>query len=355
MKYEKKVSIIGTHGLYASHGGFETLVKNLVEYKENNYQYIIFNSKFTKKPKDLPENIKVIRIPLSASGKIGVLYDYISIVLAFFLSNTFLLLGSQGILIIPLCKVFKKINVIVNLDGVENERSSFSTFAKVYLKLCYKMSYIFADKIILDNGYFKKITPKKILKKAYVIPYGAKIDKSLTIQDHLKHKYTFLESRYFMALGRAIEDNNLYELCSFFSKKNQNLVLISVLDKNVYGRKILKDFGGCSNIFFINGLYNKSELDLIRSNCVGYIHTHSLCGTAPSLVEAICSNIPIISIDAPQNRYTLDNQCAYFKEFSDLNKFINFSYDELNSFKPNFSIASKYTWEAIVNNYEKIL
>ena len=354
MENKKVISIIGTHGLYAKHGGFETLVANLVDFKSNDHEYIIFNSKYTEKPTELPLNIRVISIPLSASGKIGVIYDFLSILVAFFYSNSFLLLGSQGMPMAVICKIFKNISVTVNLDGMETERSSFSFFAKGYLKFCYKISYKFADKIILDNGYFKALTPKKILNKSYVIPYGAKIDKSLSLSRELTKKYSFLETEYFMALGRAINDNNLFELCDFFSRSDKNLVLVSVLDNNPYGKSIIDKFSKLENIIFINGLFNKPELDLIRSSCKGYIHTHSLCGTAPSLVEAICSNIPIISIDAPQNRFTLKDSCCYFKEFDELKKFTNLSKAELDIYKPNKELVSSYGWKEITDRYENL-
>ena len=216
MKHKKKIAIIGTHGLYAKHGGFETLVTNLVDYKQNKHEYIVFNSKYTNKPKHIPKNISIIRLPFSASGKIGIVYDFISIFIAMFYSNTFLLLGSQGMPLVLLCKVFKKINVIVNLDGIETERESFTFLAKSYLKLCYKISYKFADKIILDNAYFKELTPDSAIHKSCVIPYGANIDKSLEISDSILEKYSFLNHDYFFSLGRSISDNNLYELCDFF-------------------------------------------------------------------------------------------------------------------------------------------
>ena len=354
MKYRKTVAIIGTHGLYAKYGGFETLVTNLVDYKKNQYKYIIFNSKFTNKPKNIPKDIKIIKLPLSASGQMGVIYDFVSVCIAFFNSNTFLLLGSQGMLLVAICKLFKKINVIVNLDGIETKRGSFTSIAKIYLKLCYQLSYKFADKIILDNGYFTELTPDLAVNKSHIISYGAKIDKSLKITDELIKNHNFLGDDYFFAMGRSISDNNLYELCDFFSKTDKRIVLVSILDKSSYGKNILSKFSNFDNIHLINGLFDKPLLDLIRRKCKGYIHTHSLCGTAPSLVEAACSDIPIISIDVPQNRYTLNNDCAYFKNFSELSNFTNLSREALQKYKPNSDMALRYSWEKIVNDYENL-
>ena len=140
----------------------------------------------------------------------------------------------------------------------------------------------------------------------------------------------------------------------FFSRTDKHIVLVSILDKNVYGETILNKFSNLDNIHFINGLFDKPLLDLIRRKCKSYIHTHSLCGTAPSLVEAICSDVPIISIDVPQNRYSLSNSCAYFSNFSELDNFINLSRKELDKYKPNSELVFKYSWKKIVNDYENL-
>tara|TARA_B100001741_G_C16555269_1_gene602416 strand:- start:26130 stop:27203 length:1074 start_codon:yes stop_codon:yes gene_type:complete len=349
------VCIIGTHGLYANHGGFETLVDNLVENKKNDMRYIIFASKISKKSLKTPSKVKVIRLPLSASGIQGVIYDFLCILISLFYSRKLLLLGSQGMPLITLLKIFLKLLVIVNLDGIETRRSSFSNLARLYLKLCYYCSYKSADKIILDNAYFTKITPKSVLHKAHIISYGSKIDNNLLDKEDLRIKYPFTNNDYFISMGRAIEDNNLYELCKFFSVSQRNLVLISVLDKSDYGKKVLDEFKDCRNIFFINGLFDRKLLDSIRKNSKGYIHTHSLCGTAPSLVEAICIGCPIASFDAPQNRSTLDEEGFYFDKFdSSLEYFVNLSDEDLLSYKSSQRLKENYAWDKITTKYEDL-
>ena len=88
------------------------------------------------------------------------------------------------------------------------------------------------------------------------------------------------------------------------------------LRKTKYGKKILKKYREKKNITLIDGLYNKKELDLIRRQCIAYIHTHTLCGTAPSLVEMIVCEKPILSIDIPQNRFTLKGQGWFYQGIS---------------------------------------
>ena len=98
-------------------------------------------------------------------------------------------------------------------------------------------------------------------------------------------------------------------------------------------------------------MYQKNELDLVRRKCKAYIHTHTLCGTAPSLVEMIISRRPIISVDVPQNRFTLDNNGLYYNKYDDLNSILEKNI-KLNDYIPPISLMVKYNWQSIVYDYE---
>ncbi len=148
--------------------------------------------------------------------------------------------------------------------------------------------------------------------KVKIFPYGGEIDSSLNINCDFEEKYPFIKRDYLLSISRSLEDNLLDELCESFLKSKHTLVLISNFSNSVYGNKVFNKYNRIPNIVLINGLYIKPELDLIRRKCKAYIHTHTLCGTAPSLVEMIIAQRPVISIDIPQNRFTLHDKAFFY-------------------------------------------
>lgn len=351
----RKVAIIGSHGLYANYGGWDQLVKNLAEKKSSDQiQYLIFNSKESPKQiPNLPIGVSVKHVKLKASGFQGLFYDFWTILISYFKVDAILLLGVQGIPLIVILKLFKKTTIISNVGGLEWERPKFSNLAKLYLKFCFHLSFIYSKKVILDNEYYLEFAPDSRKNKSVIIPYGGEIDDSLEITNTFKEKYPFLEKKYFLSISRALEDNFIDELCLTFSKTSATLVLISNFNSSSYGKEVFEKFKIYKNIFLINGLYQKDELDLVRRNCKSYIHTHTLCGTAPSLVEMIISQRPIISIDVPQNRFTLDNSGLYFKSYDELKRIVESEID-LSKRVPEFALIAKYNWQTIVNNYQDL-
>ncbi|WP_099293689.1 DUF1972 domain-containing protein [Butyricimonas sp. Marseille-P3923] len=349
-----KIAIIGSHGLYANYGGWDQLVRNLAERKSDNVKYLIFNSADTAKNIKIPDNVEVRWLVFKASGFQGLFYDFWSILSCFRKVDVLLLLGDQGIPLIPLLNLVKRNVIVSNVGGIEWERPKFGYFAKMYLKWCFKLAFKYSKYVILDNEHYKKFIPKSAFKaNVKVIPYGGEIDQSITVNGEMIQKYPFLDKEYFLSISRSLRDNNLTELCESFVGSQHQLVLISNFSKSTYGIEVFEKYKNENNIILINGLYNKAELDLVRRKCKAYIHTHTLCGTAPSLVEMIISRRPIISIDCPQNRYTLHEQALFFSSFSELQNLID-SNKDLTAFIPSDSICQLYDWNKIVTDYEAL-
>jgi len=351
----KKVAIVGSHGLYANYGGWDQLVRNLAEKMSvDKLEYLIFNSSDSPKVNKCPPNVKVKRMVVKASGFQGLIYDFWSILLCYRKVDTILLLGVQGIPIIPILLLFKKIKIVSNVGGIEWERPKFGFLSKLYLRFCFNLSFTYSDYVILDNPYYKEFVPNKSTANVKVLTYGGEIDITLNVNEDILSKYPFLNKSFYLSISRSLEDNQLEELCACFAELNENLVLISNFSKSTYGIEVYEKYKHLPNIHLIDGLYNKPELDLIRRKCKAYIHTHKLCGTAPSLVEMIIAQVPIISYDNPQNRFTLHNQCTFFSTFESLKKLIKES-DQLNNSIPSSDLVNIYNWDNIILDYESIL
>ena len=100
----RKVAIIGTNGLPAKYGGFETLANFLVENlnKEHN-ELIVYCSKTSKEERLLKYNgAKLIYFPLKANGWQSMIYDFVTIVHAFFTASDLIILGFSGAFAFPL-------------------------------------------------------------------------------------------------------------------------------------------------------------------------------------------------------------------------------------------------------------
>lgn len=347
----KRIAIVGSHGLYAKYGGLEELVKNLALRKSDSVEYLIYNSKDNPPEGDIPDGITVKQLKLKANGFQGVFYDFFSILDCFRKVDTILLLGIQGIPLIAFLRLFRNMHVVTNIGGFEWLRPKFGFLLKFFFKWSFNQSLRHSDVVILDNPYYKSFLPKRIKADIKIMSYGGEIDKQLDLTNGMIEKYPFLNSDYYLSISRALEDNQMEDLCESFADTDRKLVLISNFSSSLYGQQVYNKYHAIPNLVLIDGLYEKPELDLVRRNCKAYIHTHTLCGTAPSLVEMIIAQRPIISVDRPQNRFTLDGNGFLYSSFNQLQELLDKG-NSLENFIPPKELCEKYNWSNVVNAYE---
>tara|TARA_X000000950_G_scaffold106258_1_gene133812 strand:- start:9829 stop:10920 length:1092 start_codon:yes stop_codon:yes gene_type:complete len=357
---KKKVAIIGTAGLPANYGGFETMTDFLTKFKGDEFQFYVFCGKTTKNNQLKEYNgAKLIYLPFNANGSQSILYDIVSIIKSWFKYDSLIILGTSGCIILPFLKLFKATKTIVNFGGLEWKRDKWNFFIRKYLKFTERIAIKNSSFVVADNQSFCNYINKEYSISSELIEYGGDQVSNIKASLKFKKKYSFINKSYFISVSRAQRDNNLHLLLEAFSKTpNKNLVLVSNWNKFNYGIKLKKKYSCFDNIYLVDAIYDLSILDVIRSNAKAYIHSHTYCGTAPSLVEAMNLGLPIISYNVDTNVKTTENQAIYFSNHIDLIEILNNINDlEITALGNKMKkIAKKrYTWEIISNKYSKLI
>lgn len=360
---KKRVAIIGTTGLPAKYGGFETLAHHLVDRLNQQFDLTVFCSSnyFSKKGVRLTEynGAKLEYISLNANGYQSIIYDMISIVKALRKNDVLLLLGISGAICLPFIKMFSKIPVIVNIDGQEWKRQKWNWIAKKFLGYSERLAIKYADHVVVDNAVIYDYVVDCYGKKdTTLIEYGADHVKKIKLTDEIIIKYPFLTSNYAFNVCRIEPENNVQILIeSYAHRPAETLVIVGLWNHSEYGKNLRAYFSEFSNIHLLDPIYEQQELDIIRSNAYLYLHGHSAGGTNPSLVEAMALGLPIVAFDISYNRKTTENEACYF----DSTLTLHMQLDRLNKAKcidmgiKLESIAAKrYTWERITGLYAQL-
>jgi hypothetical protein len=132
----KKIAIIGTVGLPANYGGFETLTEHLIEDLGQKHTITVYCSgkKYPASARKATYKGANLRyIPLDANGIQSIPYDSISILHALFYADVLLILGVAGAWILPFVRWFTNKKIIISIDGIEWKRDKWNWLAKWYL------------------------------------------------------------------------------------------------------------------------------------------------------------------------------------------------------------------------------
>lgn len=350
----KKIAVIGSVGIPAQYGGFETLVEYLTRSLEGQYAFTVYCSgKAYPERKSEHNGAKLVYIPLKANGIQSIPYDIWSIAKAIRKHDTLLILGVAGCFAIPFFKLFYKRTFIVHVDGTEWKRDKWGKFAKWYLRKSEKRAAKKADTIIADNAVIQQYIDAAYHIHSVMIPYGADHVTRLPLSKALRDLYPFLAQDYAFSVCRIEPENNIHILLECFSKLSKTLVIVGNWEYSTYGKNLFAHYASLENIHLLSPIYDQDLLNELRSNCSVYIHGHSAGGTNPSLVEAMMLGLNILTFDVDYNRATTENQAMYFSDASSLRSLIES--ESIHNAEQMKEIAlRKYTWSVIAEKYREL-
>ena len=376
------IFIIGSRGLPAQYGGFETFVDQLVSHQvspdiqyhvaclSNDQAYYHFDYKgvdcFTiKAPKLGPARViaydmMAINYALKVIKKQGIEKP-----IFYVLGNTI------GAFVAPFARKIHKMGgkFYINPDGLEWKRAKWAKPIQAYLKYSEKVMTRHADLVISDNpgieSYIKEAYP---WSKTTYIAYGTDLSPtSLSSQDNkvreFYHKWQTQEKNYYLILGRFVPENNYETAIREFmaSSTKRDLVIICNQEGNPYFEE-LRDCTGFDQdprVKFVGTVYDQDLLKYIRKEAFAYIHGHEVGGTNPGLLEALAHTDLNLVLGVSFNQTVAKDTAHYWtKETGNLAHLID-QVDPLEDVSEWGQLAKanmkhNFTWEKIVGEYEEL-
>lgn len=380
----RNIFIIGSKGIPARYGGFETFVEKLTYYKKS--EQIKYHVACLSNNRDEFEynGARCFNVDIKNIGSArAVLYDIQSLRLVKrYIENNKLkdsIIYILGCRIGPFLAYYKKqlnkvgIKVYVNPDGHEWKRSKWNKAVRTYWKYSEKLMIKYADLLICDSKEIEKYIRKEYENynpNTIYIPYGADVTPSKIADEDIIllewfNKHNLKSYNYYLIVGRFVPENNYEIIIREFmrSQTNKDLVIITNIEKNKFYNRLLTKtrFNNDKRIKFVGTVYDQELLKKIREQAFAYIHGHEVGGTNPSLLEALASTKLNILLDVKFNREVAQDGAIYFnKDLGNLSNIINnvekFSDKEIDDLhkKAKDRILKNYSWDKIIESYEKL-
>lgn len=380
----KHVFIIGSKGIPAKYGGFETFVDKLTEgKKDDNVKYHV--ACMTENNDEFEYNgahCFNVKVPNLGPAK-AVYYD----LAAFKYCNEYIKNHNikDAIVYVLACRIGpfirkykRKLNkmggkLYVNPDGHEWKRAKWNFFIRKYWKYSEKLMVKHAELLVCDSKNIEEYIKADYAKynpNTTFIAYGADISKSSLKDDSYDwtkwcEQHNVCSQGYFLVVGRFVPENNYETMIREFIKSSvkKDFVLISNVEKNKFYEELKEKtgFDKDERIKFVGTVYNQELLKKIREEAFAYFHGHEVGGTNPSLLEALASTKVNMLVDVGFNREVAETGAIYWtKEAGDLARLIDesieMSSEEIDRFD-NLSterIDKEYSWKKIIHEYESL-
>lgn len=361
-RHKPKLAIIGTVGVPARYGGFETLAEQLVLQMQEEYDITVFNTTEAYPKGQRParwQGARLAYLPFKANGFQSIPYDIISMLYALLFCDVLLVLGVSGCIALPFIKLFSRKRILVNVDGLEWRRPKWKGFARRFLQWSEMLAAQYADEIIADNAAIQKYIQERYNRASRLIAYGADHVHPVAMTEADQRRHSFLGRPYAFKVCRIEPENNIDMVLAAFSHQHKlPLVIVGNWNNSAYGIELRRQYETYLHLHLLDPIYEARELNLLRSNCSLYVHGHSAGGTNPSLIEAMNLCLPVFAFDVVYNRVTTEQKARYFSSVSELISLLSYSSTaELEALSETMAgiARRRYTWQRIAGLYHEAI
>ena len=363
-----KIAILGTRGIPASYSGFETAVEELasrlsarghevtvycrphvVDRRLERYKGAELVHLRTIQNKYLDTFVHTFRSALHTAR-----VTKPDVALFFIAGNS------------PLCLITSRrdIPAVINVDGLDSDRRKWPALAKAYLRFAESRAPRWADLAITDSHAVADIFERRYGTRIGVVPYGVE-DPGYEGTETLER--LGLEPRKFVLfVGRLEPENNPHLLVEAFSRidgERAHGMKLAVVGGAPYASDYIRNVWRSADprVVFPGYVFGRGYWELQR-------HAYLFCaptevgGTHPVILEAMAAGNCVLVNDHPPNAETVRDAGIYFSGrtgvddlTAQLDRLLNDPELVAKYRKRALRRARKYSWEAVTDQYERML
>lgn len=311
------VSILGTRGIPARHGGFETFAAVLAPYLQGQgWQVTVYCQADPGTPSSVADwmGIHLVTLPVRLVGPLGTMeFDLKCILHALrHPSDINLTLGYNTAFFGVLLRLWGRFNLI-NMDGLEWKRSKWPAPVRVWFYLNEWLGCWLGNRLVADHPEIARhLHTRGVARKVVMIPYGAELVQDVATSVPIT--FGLVPGRYLLIVARPEPENSLLELVRAFSTRYRGIKLVVLgtyaPESNAYHAMVLA--AASDEVLFLGAIYDQATVAALRYHSLAYCHGHRVGGTNPSLVEALGAGCAVLAHDNPFNRWVAGAAAMYF-------------------------------------------
>lgn len=307
--------------------------------------------------------VRIIAIPTFENGKLNaIVYSFLASVRVLFGKYDVIHYHAEGpCVMLWLPKMFGK-RVIATIHGLDWQRSKWSNFASMVLKLGEKTAAKYADEIIVLSSNIQKYFADTYGRKVLFIPNGVIRPEKKEIFK-IRERWNLESNGYFLFLARIVPEKGAHYLIEAYQQIHTDKKLV-IAGGSSHSREyfdgLKKMARGNDNIIFTDFVGGR-ELEELFSNAYVFVLPSDVEGMAIGLLEAMSYGNCCLVSDIPENTEVVGQYAETFKksDVMDLKSKLEKLLEEeqaVESYKQQAAeyICNKYNWDSVVEETIKV-
>jgi len=361
-----KIALIGTRGIPARYGGFETFAEQLAKnIDKSKFKLTIYaRRKFFEKKADQEHFGATVRFKPTIMSK------YTETAINSFMCFIDLIVRRPDMVLVcnaansPFAWIVRVLGIplVINVDGIERKRGKWNVFGRLWYLLGEICSVLFANRVIADAEVISDYYKERYKNNPIVIAYGADAIK-VQGQEFLD-KFNLEKNKYILFLSRFEKENNPLGTIQAFTKISDQFpdIKLVLIGDAPYADEYKKELRNAANDKVVfTGYQFEDPCYQIRENALIYIQATEVGGTHPALIEAMAYQSCIIANGTPENVEVLYNTGLFYEknDFDELSEKMKFLLNNPDKIK-EFGLLAKnrandvYNWDKITKQYQDL-
>ncbi|HXT63015.1 MAG TPA: glycosyltransferase [Pyrinomonadaceae bacterium] len=356
-----RIAILGTRGIPANYGGFETFAEHLsTRLVARGHAVTVYCRAHYTSPRQLEfQGVRLEVLPT-------IRHKYFDTVVHSFLSALHAVMGRYDAALIcnaanaPFAPVLRLTGtpVALNVDGLEHKRKKWNWVARRYYLMAERLATVLPTATVTDARVIQDYYKARYGTESTMIAYGADVERR---PDPTVRKWRVEPNRYVLYVSRLEPENNAQLVIEAFKRVRTAHKLLIVGDAP-YAQEYIADLKERAQddprIIFTGFVFGR-DYKALQQNAYCYIHATEVGGTHPALLEAMGFGNCVLTLAAPENIEAIGDAGIPYADANDLAEKLqrvlrDGSLVQAYRNRAQSRVTEKYDWDYVVDRYEEL-
>jgi len=357
-----RIAILGTRGIPASYGGFETFAEHLsTRLVARGHEVTVYCRAHYVSPRQLEyQGVRLKVLPT-------IRHKYFDTVVHAFLSALHAVPSRFDAALIcnaanaPFASIlrFTGTPVAINVDGLEHKRKKWNWLGRRYYLLAELLSTVLPNVTVTDAQVIHDYYWARYNAPSTMIAYGAEVERKPD-RDTVR-RWRVEPNRYVLYVSRLEPENNAHLVIEAFKRVRTAYKLLIVGDAP-YAHDYIQDLRerarGDKRIIFTGFVFGQ-DYRALQQNSYCYVHATEVGGTHPALLEAMGFGNCVLTLATPENIEAVGDAGIPYANAYDLSEKLqrvlrDGSLVQAYRHRAQLRVQKYYDWERIVDRYEEM-
>jgi glycosyltransferase involved in cell wall biosynthesis len=356
------IAMIGTRGVPAAYGGFETAVEEIGKRLVVRGHRVVVYCRTGESRQRTHLGMRLVHLP-ALKLKAAETLSHTALSVCHLAVNSkpdvALVFNAANAPFLPVLRGCR-VPTAVHVDGLEWKRGKWGRMGRRYYRSAEKAAVRWSDALIADAQGIADYYDERFGVPTELLTYGAPILES---PGHDRITGLGLEPRrYHLVVARFEPENHVDMIVEGYHRSSGELPLIVVGSAPYsaeYTRTVENLAAQDSRIRMLGSIWDQELLDQLYSNALTYVHGHSVGGTNPSLLRAMGGATSVLAFDVGFNREVVGAEGSFFGSSGTLRQY----FDSAESNPQSHVLLGQrlqrraqqlYDWDDVTLGYEEL-